>query len=88
VVDGQEALDSLRRGSLPDCILLELSLPGMTGRQFRTRPRHHQVWAGIPVVLISGGPRVAEEAAFLGAADYLRKPVEPEALLEAIRKNC
>jgi CheY-like chemotaxis protein len=73
VVDGQEALDFLREGSLPDCILLDLSMPGLTGRQFCTRQRHHQAWAGVPVVLISGDPKVAEEAAFLGAADYLEK---------------
>jgi CheY-like chemotaxis protein len=86
--DGLQALDHLREGSLPDCILLDLGLPGMTGRQFLTRQTQHQLWAAVPVVLVSGDPRVAEEAALLGAADYLRKPVEPQALLEVVRKNC
>jgi CheY-like chemotaxis protein len=86
--DGQEALAILREGSLPDCILLDLGMPGMDGRQFRSRQRHHRAWAAVPVVVISGDARVAEEAAFLGAADYLRKPVEPAALLAALRRNC
>jgi CheY-like chemotaxis protein len=86
--DGQEALACLREGWQPDCILLDLHMPGMDGRQLRSRQRHHPAWADVPVVVISGDARVAEEAAFLGVADYLRKPVEPAALLAAIRRNC
>jgi CheY-like chemotaxis protein len=88
VADGQEALDRLREGWLPDCVLLDLSMPRMDGRQFRALRRQHRKWASIPVVVISADSRVAEEAVFLGAADYLRKPVEPEALLEALRNIC
>jgi hypothetical protein len=35
------------------------------------------------LLLVSAGPRVAEEAALLGAADYLRKQVEPAVLVLA-----
>jgi CheY-like chemotaxis protein len=86
--DGEEALDILREGWQPDCVLLDLVMPRMDGKEFRSRQMHHQQWAAVPVVVISGDARVAEQAAFLGAADYVRKPVEPETLLEAIRKNC
>jgi CheY-like chemotaxis protein len=88
VADGQEALDRLREGCLPDCALLDLVMPRMDGRQFRARQRQQQKWATIPVVVISGDTKVAEEAVFLGAADYLRKPDEPDALLVAIRNVC
>jgi CheY-like chemotaxis protein len=86
--DGHEALDVLRRGPLPDCILLDLAMPRLDGRLFMVRQKRHPRWSAIPVELLSGSPRLAEEAALLGAADYLQKPVEPHALLEALRKNC
>jgi CheY-like chemotaxis protein len=86
--DGHEALEVLRRAPLPDCILLDLVMPRLDGRLFMIRQKQHPRWSTIPVVLLSGCQRVAEEAALLGAADYLHKPVEPDALFEALRKNC
>jgi two-component system chemotaxis response regulator CheY len=85
--DGQEALDSLRSGPLPDCILLDLPMPAMSGKQFRTRQRQHKEWAGIPVLVVSGDARGEEEAALMGAAGYLAKPVDVEDLLDAVGKH-
>ncbi len=85
--NGLEALDLLRREERPQVILLDLSMPGMDGWQFRLRQKLHADWSEVPVVVISGEPKVAETAAFMDAADYLRKPVEPAALLEVIRKT-
>jgi CheY-like chemotaxis protein len=86
--DGQEALDQLRQGPVPDCILLDLRMPRMDGRQFRSRQSHDPRLASIPVLLISGESRVAEEAAFMGVADYLQKPFQPDALLRALHHVC
>ena len=85
--DGQEALDSLCSEPLPDCILLDLSMPGMSGQQFLERQQQHREWAGIPVVVVSGDARGDQEAALLGAADYVSKPVDLEALLDAVGKH-
>jgi CheY-like chemotaxis protein len=86
--DGQEALDQLQQGPVPDCILLDLSMPGMDGRQFRSRLRHDPRWASIPVLLISGEPGIAEEAASLGVDDFLQKPIQPDELLRAMHRHC
>ncbi len=86
--DGQDALDQLRAGPVPDCILLDLRMPRMDGRQFRARQRAHPRWASIPVLVLSSEPKVAEEAASLGVAGFLQKPVEPEALLRVLRQAC
>ena len=83
--NGRDAVDYLRQADPPFAILLDLNMPVMDGRQFRIQQRQHPNWARVPVVVISAEPRIAEEAAFLGAVDYLRKPVELDALLEAIR---
>jgi CheY-like chemotaxis protein len=86
--DGQEALDRLREGPRPGCILLDLRMPRMDGRQFRSRQRQDPALAGVPVVVVSAEPELAAEAASLGAAGYLQKPVRAEALLAAVRRHC
>jgi CheY-like chemotaxis protein len=82
--DGHEALECLRGGPLPDCILLDLRMPRMDGQLFLIRQQQHPSWSAVPVVLVSGDAKVGEAAALLGAADYVRKPVEPETLLRTV----
>ncbi len=88
VGDGRAALDRLRSGPLPSCILLDLGMPGVDGRQFCAMQRHNPALAAVPVVVISAEPRAAEAAALLGADDYFRKPVETEQLLAALGRYC
>jgi CheY-like chemotaxis protein len=85
--DGGEALDLLQAGARPDCVLLDLGLPDVDGRQLRECLRQDPAWAAIPVLLVSGDPNVAGEAAALGAAGHLHKPVEPEDLLLALEPS-
>jgi CheY-like chemotaxis protein len=86
--DGHDALDRLRAGPQPDCILLDLWMPRMDGPLFLVRQQWHPDWASIPVIAMSGDPRVAEMAAFMKLADYLIKPVLPEMLLAAVSNHC
>jgi CheY-like chemotaxis protein len=86
--DGRQAIERLRDGPRPDCMLLDLSMPRMDGRQFRAWLRQVPGLASVPVVVVSAEPRAAEEAALLGAEDYLRKPVSTEELLAAVRRHC
>jgi CheY-like chemotaxis protein len=86
--DGRDALQRLRHDPRPDCILLDLAMPRMDGRQFRAWQQQVPGLASVPVVVVSAEPRAAEEAALLGAEDYLRKPVSTEELLAAVRRHC
>ena len=86
--DGREALARLRAGPAPDCIVLDLRLPVMDGRQFRASQLADPALAGIPVLLLSGQPGLPQEAAALGAAGYLRKPVGAEDLVTAVERCC
>ena len=68
-----------------DCLLLDLSMPGMSGLELQRRlPALDRP---IPIVFLSG--RASEEkerqARQAGAAGFLRKPANKEALLQAIR---
>jgi two-component system chemotaxis response regulator CheY len=87
--DGEQALTYLRTHPLPRLILLDLMLPVMDGwallRERRADPR----LAAVPVLVCSGvargdGPADREEL-LSGCDGALRKPVEPDALDEAVR---
>ena len=68
----------------PDCVILDLHLPQMDG--FEVQARLAQQGARLPVIAITGRdtPQARQRAMAGGAAAYLAKPVEDEALLEAI----
>jgi len=84
--NGREALDQMRMGPSPCVILLDLMMPVMDGWQFRTEQLKDPTLAIIPVVLMSADARVDQEAATLGAATYLRKPLEIDNLLEVVAR--
>jgi CheY-like chemotaxis protein len=86
--NGREALDHLRRAAQPSVILLDLSMPLMTGWEFRHEQQHDPALAGIPVVLLSGEPNLPQIASSLQAASYFSKPVELDGLLESVRFLC
>lgn len=46
---GEEGLDILKRGTLPDVLVLDLQLPGMSGAEMLDLLTDHQEWSQIPV---------------------------------------
>jgi CheY-like chemotaxis protein len=82
---GGEALAYLRQGRSPRAILLDLSMPVMDGWAFRQQQQRVAAWALIPVVLLSGEEDLAWQAATLGVAGCLHKPVEVDMLLATLR---
>lgn len=65
--DGRVALAELRRTArIPDVILLDLEMPGMTGWDFRREQLRDPLLAHVPVVVASGAdPGTIEADAFL-----------------------
>lgn len=80
---GEEFLLSLADHE-PDCLLLDLHMPGLDGLEVQAR----LALAGsrIPVVIVTGHdqPETRSRALAAGAAAYLLKPVDEETLLAAI----
>lgn len=80
---GQEFLDSLPERQ-PDCLVLDLQMPGLTGLEVQ------RVLAGarvrFPTVIITAHdePETRVRCLSAGAAAYLCKPLHDEMLLEAI----
>jgi CheY-like chemotaxis protein len=85
--DGREALELLRRGPLPDVILLDLMMPGMDGWEFLRERRHDAALAAVPVLIISALNEDQARAMALGVAGHLQKPVELEELGAALRQH-
>jgi FixJ family two-component response regulator len=71
----------------PDCILLDLTLPGIGGLEFQERLRHDDV--RIPVIAVSArdDDETRRRAREMGARLFLRKPVDAQALLDAIDRS-
>ena len=68
----------------PDCVVLDLHMPEVSG--FEVQSRLARAHAGVPVVTITGHdtPESRSRALGGGAKSYLTKPVDDEALLQAI----
>jgi FixJ family two-component response regulator len=82
---GREFLDSLRE-RVPSCVVLDLHMPGLTGldvtRELQAGTRK------IPAIIITAHDEAGTRARCLsaGAAEYLRKPFDDQALLDAVQR--
>ncbi len=83
VGSGEEAVAAVARGY--DVVLMDVTLPGIDGleatRRIRALPG---AAAGTPIVGISGREADDAEARSAGMNSYLRKPISPSALSEAL----
>jgi CheY-like chemotaxis protein len=85
--NGAIALDRLRTASERPClILLDMMMPVMDGREFRTKQQADPALAEIPVVVLSAHVAGARLAAEMGVEGYLKKPCDLETLLATINQ--
>ena len=87
---GQEFLDSLRT-RLPDCLVLDYQMPGLTGRDVQRRLTLAQTPVPIIVVTAHDQPALREQCLADGAIAYVAKPLQRERLVglihDAIRRR-
>src|SRR3989304_6734330 len=69
----------------PDLVLLDLTLPDMTGESVCTELK--KMYPDIPIIMLTAKSSVSEkvEGFNLGADDYITKPFEPEELIARIK---
>jgi DNA-binding response OmpR family regulator len=79
--DGATALTEARR-VVPDIIVLDVAMPGMSGLDVCRELRADNVTTAIPVILLTArGQESDVEAGFnVGADDYIVKPFSPREL--------
>lgn len=84
--NGREALQRLRSTAVTCLIILDLQLPIMDGRQFRSVQLRDRSLAWIPVVVMSSGLEAVVAARELGARAFIRKPVDVDELRATVRR--
>lgn len=81
--DGPEALERVAEGAF-DLVLTDLVMPGMDGAELVQRLKERRPDQDVVVLTSVGDVKTAVDAMKLGADDYLLKPIDREALLQAI----
>lgn len=94
--DGQEALDYLfgegghagEEQPLPEVILLDLKLPKVDGLEVLRRIRANERTRRVPIVILTTSNETVDiETSYdRGCNSYIRKPVDYEQFLEAVRQ--
>jgi nitrogen regulation protein NR(I) len=81
---GESGLELIRQG-LPDLVILDMRLPGISGLE--TFRRIHELEPKLPVIIMTayGTTETAIEATKQGAFDYILKPFEIPDMLQVIR---
>ena len=84
--NGEVAL-ARARAERPCVILLDLMMPIMNGWEFRSEQLRDPQLSSIPVIIMTADGRAREKAQTLHA-DYLKKPITLEALLDLVDDYC
>jgi two-component system phosphate regulon response regulator PhoB len=83
---GAAALDAVRE-QIPDLVLLDKNLPGMSGTEIINVLRSDGGLGQVPILILSGEPVSRDEIASLGAAGAVMKPFDVMDLVERIRSH-
>ena len=82
--NGADALEGMKR-TVPDLILMDISLPGLDGKGVLARVRADEKLRHVPVIAITAHAMVGDREKLLGAGfdGYVSKPIVDEAVLVA-----
>ncbi len=86
VADAEEAQKSLE-DSIPDLILLDWMLPGMSGVDWARRLKKEPIYRDLPIIVLTARGEEEDKVRGLeiGADDYVTKPFSPKELVARIR---
>lgn len=85
-VNGQEALDILRSGEKADLILLDLMMPVKDGFQFKAEQENDPLISHIPVIIMSANGNMSAKKELGVVKEFLKKPIDLDALLATITR--
>lgn len=79
---GQEALKAMEV-EVPDLVLLDLMLPGLSGLEVLREIRLQKAWRDVPVILLTAKKEEVDriEGFRQGADDYVSKPFSPQEIV-------
>lgn len=85
VSDGVAGLAAIRQHR-PAAVVLDIHLPKLDGWMVLAEVKSDPAVSHIPIIIVSVEEQRARGFSF-GACDYLVKPIDPERLVEAVRRN-
>ncbi|WP_319003998.1 response regulator transcription factor [Luteimonas panaciterrae] len=80
-----EAQAGTRPAEAPECLISDIRMPEMSGLQLQEELLHRGIALPLVFVTAHGDVPLAVEAMRKGASNFLEKPFDDEALIEAIR---
>ncbi|MDX9950925.1 MAG: response regulator, partial [Methylophilaceae bacterium] len=82
-----EQAQLLMRETLPDLIILDWMLPGMSGIEFARKLKGDELTKAIPIIMLTARGEEADKVRGLevGADDYVTKPFSPRELNARIK---
>ena len=90
VVTAKDGLDaiSVMRDHKPEIILLDIEMPRMDGYEFAAHVRNDERVSDVPIIMITSrvGDKHRARAIEIGVNDYLGKPYQDSALLDAVAR--
>lgn len=83
---GEKALRVLQGGLLPDLILLDVMMPGLSGHEVAGQLKHDPRTCDIPIIFLTALAAIEDEihGLELGAVDYITKPISPPLVLARV----
>lgn len=85
-LNGEEALQLVANGEVPDVMVLDLRMPGIDGLEVLRRVKKDYPKVQVIVLTGHGNEKDQEEALRLGAFEYHKKPVDLDVLVKDIRR--
>lgn len=85
-LNGEEALQMVSAGEVPDVMVLDLRMPGIDGMEVLRRVKKAYPRVQVIVLTGHGTEKDEEEARRLGAFEYHKKPVDIDILVRDIRR--
>jgi len=84
-----EAWDMINRAPLPDCIILDITLPNEDAQQLCERLKENLFTQDIPIIFMSSlsGPTIKSQAFALGGSDFMTKPPMITELVARIQRH-
>jgi two-component system chemotaxis response regulator CheY len=85
--NGQEALDIMNSGSLPDVALVDWNMPVLDGLSYISAVRGNRDWRDVSLMMVTTEGEHAQvvRALAAGAHEYVIKPFTPDAIQEKLQ---
>ena len=82
---GEKCLEMLRHTLIPDLILLDIMMPGMSGWETHRKIKENNSWRNIPIVFLTAlTDQASREAGFFYGEGYIEKPFKIPELKQRI----